>query len=313
MTPPTPEFERERQRVSIAAHEIGHHLVLAHYKVHSNPEVFLGNGKPLPLGADGQEIPGQCDMVKPYTAYQRAVAGWAGLLAQHLVGVSSAPVMIPLRQANLREWFALAMCQPDLSATDKLAILNHRSPWKTFQSAFRILCRQKDKIVRLAGVEKIHLAASSAPALPNPTQPTPPMLPVQIPVSMQPMFANPPAFLRPSVPVPAAFPASEEDFVQLACANNGDSYSEFVTDRVKRQWRLTGAGADEAKAKIMEAIRQANPGKSNDTVTAIFDEAFKQAVARERESFFKSSIQWQAEWPVGVFEYKMWLVNKSKA
>src|SRR5271169_1103381 len=123
MTPPTPELQRERQRVSIAVHEIGHHLVLTHYKVHSNPQVFLGTGKALPLGADGQEIPGQCSMLDPYTAYKRAVAGWAGLLAQHLVGVSSCLVMIRLRQSTLREWFALAMSQPDLSASDKLAIL----------------------------------------------------------------------------------------------------------------------------------------------------------------------------------------------
>jgi hypothetical protein len=133
-----------------------------------------------------------------------------------------------------------------------------------------------------------------------------------MPVAMQPLFEKPPTFFRPSVPVPAAWPASEDDFVRLACDGNGDSYSEFLTDRVKRQWRLTGAGADEAKAQIMANIRQANPGKSDEAVAALFDEAFKEAVAREREDFARTCIHWQAEWAYGCFLYKTWLVNKTK-
>jgi hypothetical protein len=73
---------------------------------------------------------------------------------------------------------------------------------------------------------------------------------------------------------------------------------------------MTGAGADEARAKIENAIGQAHPGKSAYSIKSIFDEAFQEALARERKEFFHSCIQWQNEWPVGVMEFRAWATKQ---
>jgi len=292
--------QMEENRTKI--HEVGHALVCTHYKINSNIKMF--DIQECHRDAFGERMLGACELGPNRTAFQNSVIGFAGVMAEIIAGVAAFSVPFVLSKATLRDWYHRVACQ-ELSTSDRSLIYGYKNPFRAFKSCWRILRRSRRKLIRMACLKANPEEPDSKDCLMS--------APVPIPVDLQPMFTNPPAFLRPAVPVPAAFPASEDDFVRLACDGDGDSYSEFLTDRVKRQWRLTGAGADDAKAQIMAAIRQANPGRSDDTVAALFDEAFKQAVARERELFFKSSIQWQAEWPVGVFEYKTWLVNKSKA
>ena len=107
----------------LRTHELGHAIAAWHYNLPADPLV-LGEAEQIRHG-NGEVVVGECSLPVSGTAFQNAVVGWAGVLAQALLEgkhcLGSMP--FPLRQDTLREWHAAAMCRlGKLSLADRMLI-----------------------------------------------------------------------------------------------------------------------------------------------------------------------------------------------
>jgi hypothetical protein len=123
--------------------------------------------------ASGMVIGGVCcrSPLRKTTRYQDAVVAWSGILAELVVGAPNPTLDVgyPLRAETLREVFDMIVSKFEtLSPTDRQLIAGYPSLWLTFKAAWKILRRQKAKLIRLATMK------GQPPPSAEPT-PAPPM------------------------------------------------------------------------------------------------------------------------------------------
>jgi hypothetical protein len=283
LNPPSQPSEEYR----VAVHEFGHFLACVHYGIHATPKVFSAAERYV--AADGQAIMGECRMARNGTKFEASAIAWAGMLAEHLVGVGTFDVPFPLKKSTLPEWFSIAMCQT-MTPSDRSMIFGYEAPWRSFKAAYRILSRKRWKLARLA-----QLKASSAMREPR---------------------------NEPTIPTPGQFPASRADFLRLVVAegHTGDPaerYDEFINHRVRAFWFWSSRGAGDfntdaplLKERLHKSIghehRQTHPGKSDEEIAQVlFDDAFRAVSAKDRERF-EQGFQTQIGWVMAAREYRKW-------
>jgi hypothetical protein len=140
--------EQER----IAYHEAGHYVAATNFGVAAFPELTPnGDYKPLPSG--GFQL-GVCDYDTSLTTkFQNAVIGWAGVIAEHMMGARydwSPPV--PLKAEFLRDWFNMVLVKgfPRLSIPDQILIAGDKRQWRTFKTAWKILSKNRARMKQIA-------------------------------------------------------------------------------------------------------------------------------------------------------------------
>jgi hypothetical protein len=158
----------------IALHETAHFAVAGALGVNALPVVFDENQQ-FPQ-SNGVTVAGECrlEIGASLSDFQRATIGWSGIVLEGLLGIKhSLSLPWPLTKATMRDWHRTAMADFEtLSIGDQRLISGYkRSSWTTFKAAFRIVRKNKSRIVRLA---KLLVENRGAPWLASPWQPPQP-------------------------------------------------------------------------------------------------------------------------------------------
>jgi len=229
----TPEQLAETYRVRI--HEFGHFLVCSKFRINSDPQVF-SEAERYPA-SNGAIVAGICriDEFSKATRFQESVVGWGGVVAEALLSLqhSLGTMPFPLYKATLRDWYRVAMTNLGrLSLGDQRLICGYKSTWVSFKAAYRILSKNKSKLVRMARPEKFAAADAAEAARIEQTK-------------------------WQGIPRPLAFPATHDDFVRLVC-HNAECFDRFLVSRAALH--LTNnrtTSIDDAKLALRELFGDA--------------------------------------------------------
>lgn len=136
-----------------AIHEAGHSVCASHFKIPSYPEVLI-EGRSVVTQTTYPDTAGLCTYDEGrIPPLQFAIISWGGQLAQCLYATppSWAPQYRPAALL-LKDWFDGMMVQlKKFSPTDRLGILaDYRRSWRACRSAFRIVRKNRARIIRLA-------------------------------------------------------------------------------------------------------------------------------------------------------------------
>ena len=137
---------------TVAIHEASHAVAADFYGVPNYPELTPDGFSQVKQSTDPGTA-GLCHLEPPFTKFQDAVISWAGFIGQCLHGTAPdwAPPFKP-SEKMLRDHYMMAMHQlKKLSGADRLGILqDYRHSWRAFRSAFRIVRKNRARILRLA-------------------------------------------------------------------------------------------------------------------------------------------------------------------
>lgn len=210
----------------IAIHEVGHYLVAASFGIGASPKVFREAEKfQTP---DGKIIVGECqiDVLAKATLFQKSAIGWGGYVAEHLCGVETALIRnsFPLKKSSLRDFYNASQPRPEniFSFADQCLIYAYKKHWLSFKAAYRILKKEKSKLLRVAKNYQLNFKSES---------------------------------IRPGIPSPEKLPATHADFIRLICGNDEKHFDQFIASRALAQ--LTGgAGGNltDVKASMLKTF-----------------------------------------------------------
>ncbi len=156
-----------------AIHEAGHAIAAGHFKIPALPEI-LDEGRSVATQTTFPDSAGLCSYDEGrIPPLQFAVICWAGQLAQCLF--AEPPPWAPAYKPSallLKDWFGAMMVQiKEFSPTDRQGILAcYKQAWRACSTSFRIIKKNKRRIVRLAKVLTAGRQPAPAVAAPMPGQ-----------------------------------------------------------------------------------------------------------------------------------------------
>jgi hypothetical protein len=201
---------------TIAIHEAGHSVAASHFRIAAYPEITPGGESRL-TGAIDPKHAGVCHLDDGLvTNFQDAALCWAGPLSECLYGTppSWTPPFKPSR-LMLRDWHGMMMQQiKQFSDGDRVGILGYRDTWRSCKSAFKIVRKNKARIIRLAKA----LAGRNT---------------------------------TPSVPMPATFPATFAQFLyfNVPCGSPEETFRAFLHAQAEKTFAASQFALDTAQQK----------------------------------------------------------------
>jgi hypothetical protein len=276
----------------IAVHEMGHFEAASYYGIAASPKVFREAEKfKTP---DGKTIVGECkvEFLAKATLFQKSVIGWSGNLAEQICGVQHPSICnpFPLQKSFLKSFYyaAIADAEKIFSLTDQILIFGYANPWLSFKTAYRILKKEKSKLLRVA--KSYQLNFKSVPALPG-------------------------------IPSPEKFPATHADFIRLVCDNTPERFERFITSRAIAQL-TSGAGVNLTDVKtsmlktflgqVTDEKRARHAGKTDAEIAVVlFDENFNGILNLQRRIYdgdFPNADSWFAL----ARDFLNWLASEKK-
>jgi len=252
--------------LQIAIHEVGHYLVAASFGIGASPKVFREAEKFQTH--DGKTIVGECqiDVLAKATLFQKSAIGWGGYVAEHLCGVETALTRnsFPLKKSSLRDFYNASQPRPEdiFSYADQCLIYAYKKHWLSFKAAYRILKKEKSKLLRVAKNHQINFKSEA---------------------------------VRPGIPSPEKLPATHADFIHLVCDNTPERFERFIVSRALAQ--LTG-GVDvnltDVKTSMLKTFlgqvtdekRARHAGKTDAEIAdVLFDENFNGILNLQRRIY----------------------------
>jgi hypothetical protein len=274
----------------IAVHEMGHFEAASYYGIAASPKVFREAEKfKTP---DGKTIVGECkvEFLAKATLFQKSVIGWSGNLAEQICGVQNPSVCnpFPLQKSFLKDFYyaAIADAEKIFSLTDQILIFGYSNHWLSFKAAYRILKKEKSKLLRVAKSYQINF--QSVPALPG-------------------------------IPSPETFPATHADFIRVVCDNTPERFEQFITSRAIAHLAVgVNENFEDIKASMLKAFlgqitdekRARHAGKTDAEIAdALFDENFNGILNLQRR-IYGGDFPDADSWFTLARDFLNWLASK---